>query len=351
MTSINKKTERVDWIDTAKGLCILLVVSHHMFANYGLYNEKGILTDTFYFLQSFRIPLYYILSGLFFKEYGGFLNFVIKKTNKILIPCLFFYFTLSVTTPWLLFIMGKDVFQLEGTSFMELLLSIIYKEGDYPNGPIWFLLCLFQINILFFIIHKTTSHSTNLLIILSCLIGTGGLLLSYFGINLYCNTDSAITGIPFFCFGYILRRKTEFISNKKPKYWEVLIFTTISLSIVFLLARNAEFNFNLFANKLTVYPCGILGAFSVLIISKCIGKIPCISYWGRYSIIILSTHYFFINLMDYTLPHSLNNWFVCLLLIMTSYFFIIPVFIKYLPYVTAQKDFLAIKQTNKQISY
>ena len=233
---------------------------------------------------------------------------------------------------------------------MELLLSIIYKEGDYPNGPIWFLLCLFQINILFFIIHKTTSHSTNLLIILSCLIGTGGLLLSYFGVNLYCNTDSAITGIPFFCFGYILRRKTEFISNKKPKYWEVLIFTTISLSIVFLLARNAEFNFNLFANKLTVYPCGILGAFSVLIISKCIGKIPCISYWGRYSIIILSTHYFFIYLMDYTLPHSLNNWFVCLLLIMTSYFFIIPVFIKYLPYVTAQKDFLAIKQTNKQIS-
>lgn len=346
MTS-NKETERVVWIDTAKGLCIFLVVSHHIFANYGMYSEKGILTDTFYFFQSFRIPLYYILSGLFFKEYGGFLNFVTKKTNKIFIPCMFFYITLSVIAPWLFFIMGKDVFQLEGTSFMELLLSIIYKEGAYPNGPVWFLLCLFQINILFYIVNKVSSHSIILLTILSCLIGTGGLLMSYFGMNLYCNTDSAITGIPFFCFGYILRRKTNFISNKKPKYMEVLICTTISLFVVFLFARNAEFNFNLFANKLTVYPCGILGAFSVLIISKCIGKIPCISYWGRYSIIILSTHYFFIYLMDYTLPSSLNNWFICLLLIMAPYFLIIPVFVRYLPYVTAQKDLLTIKQTDK----
>jgi fucose 4-O-acetylase-like acetyltransferase len=335
--------KRVEWIDTAKGICILLVVLHHLFANYGMYGDKGVLHDSYYFLQSFRIPLYYILSGLFFKEYGGIRFFIIKKTNKILIPCLFFYFTLSVMFPWLSLVMSKDIFHLGNTSLIELLLSIIVKEGNYPNGPIWFLLCLFQINIIFYIIH-VISGSMKSLMILCCLFGIIGLLLSHYGFNLYCNTDSALTGMPFFGFGYFLRNKTEFISEKRLKHLEVLVFATVSLLIVFLLARNAEFNFNLFANKFTVYPCGIIGGFSVLMISKNIGRIPCVSYWGRYSIIVLVTHYFLINIMDYCLPDCLNNWFVCFLIIMSLYFVIIPLFLKYLPYVTAQKDCIVIEK-------
>lgn len=40
-------------------------------------------------LRGMRMPLYFILSGLFFKDYGGFLNLLVKKANKILIPFLF----------------------------------------------------------------------------------------------------------------------------------------------------------------------------------------------------------------------------------------------------------------------
>ena len=38
-----------------------------------------------------RMPLYFTLSGLFFKDYGGLLPTFIKKCNKILIPFIFFY--------------------------------------------------------------------------------------------------------------------------------------------------------------------------------------------------------------------------------------------------------------------
>lgn len=52
--------KRIDFIDTAKGVCIILVVLGH----------SGIPID-FVGMNSMRMPLYFILSGLFFKDYGG----------------------------------------------------------------------------------------------------------------------------------------------------------------------------------------------------------------------------------------------------------------------------------------
>ena len=40
-----------------------------------------------------RMPFYFTLSGLFFKDYGGFRT-ILKKVNRLLVPFVFFY-TLS----------------------------------------------------------------------------------------------------------------------------------------------------------------------------------------------------------------------------------------------------------------
>ena len=42
-------------------------------------------------MHTFRMPLYFILSGLFFKEYEVFWGFLKRKTNKLLIPFIFWY--------------------------------------------------------------------------------------------------------------------------------------------------------------------------------------------------------------------------------------------------------------------
>ena len=87
------KENRIAYIDLAKGFCIALVVFYH---------SKGVLGVQYLidiFFVSFRLPLYFFLSGLFFKEYGSFQNFFIKKTNRLLIPFFFFYFCFSVLMP------------------------------------------------------------------------------------------------------------------------------------------------------------------------------------------------------------------------------------------------------------
>ena len=74
--------QRIEYIDLAKGLCISLVVLYHIHC---------FETTTETALQFFRMPLYYFLSGIFFKEYGGLAIFSIKKVNKLIIPFLFFF--------------------------------------------------------------------------------------------------------------------------------------------------------------------------------------------------------------------------------------------------------------------
>ena len=67
--------KRIEFIDLAKGVCILLVIMMHTDVNVDFPGLRGM-----------RMPLYFILSGLFFKDYVGFLNLLVKKANKILIP-------------------------------------------------------------------------------------------------------------------------------------------------------------------------------------------------------------------------------------------------------------------------
>lgn len=61
-----KSRPRVDWVDAAKGLCILLVVVGHAItelANHGY--STGIWADVNFVLGPIRMPLFFLLSGLF----------------------------------------------------------------------------------------------------------------------------------------------------------------------------------------------------------------------------------------------------------------------------------------------
>lgn len=54
-------TRRFDFIDFAKGICIILVVLVHMDI-YGIFYFSPAVSGAFF---SFRMPLYFIISGLF----------------------------------------------------------------------------------------------------------------------------------------------------------------------------------------------------------------------------------------------------------------------------------------------
>ena len=87
-----------------------------------------------------------------------------------------------------------------------------------------------------------------------------------------------------------------------------------------------------------------MGSLSVLLLCKCFGKVLILTFWGHYSLIILSTHYFILDLFRYVLYNTvIDVWWVTFIILMSLYFVLIPFLVKYLPYFTAQKEFISWK--------
>lgn len=66
MTSTGIESDRVGWIDYAKGLCIILVVMLHTTKNIEFWaGKEGFLHYVVVFAQPFRMPDFFLVSGLF----------------------------------------------------------------------------------------------------------------------------------------------------------------------------------------------------------------------------------------------------------------------------------------------
>lgn len=347
--SINvKNSVRLDFIDLAKGFCILLVVLTHVetYFNFNYPGEIG--------LKIFRMPLYFFLSGLFFKEYDGFVGFLKRKTNKLLIPFLFFFFTSSVCLPILLNMVGVHIRNAELIGWKTLFVLFHPSQRVFPNGPIWFLLCLFILNILFYSckivslkLHKNIQSL--FLIFISFTLGLIGHWLGRNHIPLLFYSDIALSAMPFFCIGYIFRKYTNLlVPNRFDKYnGLIIIFCAV---YTFIFAQGVSYINNGYCHPFIMYSCGLTGTIMIILIAKKIRKLPFISFYGRYSIIILCTHNLLLGAIVPIIKKFTSNSneligvLSVLILLFALYLIIIPLCLKYLPYVTAQKDIIPIKQ-------
>lgn len=334
--------ERIKFIDLAKGFCIIFVVFHHICVQT---DYKTVFDIP---MGSFRMPLYYILSGLFFKEYSGIADFTFRKINKLLIPFIFFYLITSFFIPLVL----NDYFEFKGlqNGISGALFAFVF-EDSYPNNPIWFLISLFETNMVFYVIviilKKVISPTYRLqfIILMSICIGALGFGFNVLNIDVPLYFDSSLSCLPFFMFGYILYRKTMFLyPNKYDKFNYVflvggLLFLLIFSEPIFVIQ-------NKYSNFLSFYLCGVIGTLCILILSKKIETFPFISYWGRYSIMILLTHNYIVRIIMILFKgFELNKaslTFLTLIITMFMYQILIPIMKRYLPYVTAQKDLIKL---------
>lgn len=333
--------QRIEYIDLAKGFCIILVVLVHIAAFYTYELPGG------NFFKSFRMPLYFCLSGCFFKAYSGFSDFLKRRINKLLIPFIFFYIFTSIGVPHFLFHVLKCNCSVLHPNQM---LTAIYNES-FPNLPIWFLLCLFEDCLIFYGIYRVSLKFPKYNILFLCIgtmiMGIIGLSLGILQINLPFTLDSAFSALPFFAAGYVVFRKTNLLkTNSFDKYLVPLII--IAFFLVWMLCEYYSFLLNSFTVRaaMVVYPCGLLGTYGTVMLAKLLKHLPLISYLGRYSIMVLVTHIHVLNLYAGILKHIglTGSYVVYLNLILTllSYLLLIPIMQKLLPHFTAQKDLIKV---------
>ena len=73
------KKKRIQYIDALRGFCMILIIMNH--CHFTFFNKEisQLLVNT-------RVPFFFFLSGLFFKQYSSFKEFCIKKLNQLVVP-------------------------------------------------------------------------------------------------------------------------------------------------------------------------------------------------------------------------------------------------------------------------
>ena len=326
--------KRIEFIDLAKGICILLIILGH----------TGFSVDV-PGLTAMRTPLYFTLSGLFFKDYGGFFKLLVRKVNKILVPFLFFY-TVSYMIFYLCNFLFPGLIVSDARGWTD-----VFTQNQYFNGPIWFLLALFWCNIAFCAI--TVNIKKEVYRFLSVLILFFiGYTVEKASVFLPCMLDAAMIGMPFFYFGYMLKKSPLLYSDTKIAYNLLLAVALFAIAyfiditfcpVIYFHDKKTE------GNLLAMALLACSSVVALLTLCKSIKRLPVVSYIGRYSIIPLCVHHLIyrpLQLVVRAIPllHDYENYVVALLTIAIC-IATIPLCVKYLPYVTAQRD-LIVKKTD-----
>ncbi len=130
---------RIEWIDIAKGIGIILVVAGHCF--YLGYS---------YPIYAFHMPLFFFLSGLVYndKKNTQFSSLLKSKARQILKPYVVFYIcglVVSLIVPlWRHLLISK-------TMLIELYTT---NSNNINNSSIWYLICLFVTFLLMYPLHQ-----------------------------------------------------------------------------------------------------------------------------------------------------------------------------------------------------
>lgn len=322
--------KRIQFVDLAKRVCITLVVFAHCGCPLPLLG-----------LEAVRMPLYFMLSGLFFKDYGGFFQLLVRKLNKLLIPFLFFYLTAYAV--YYLFEWAKPgLIVTPANGILD-----VFTQRQMFNGPIWFLLCLFWGNLFFCIIKQNLRQEYQRAVAVLLLAGVG-VTLGYNGVFVACLIDVSLTSLPFFYMGYLLNRTPILYPNKFDRY-SVLIaicFWIVSVIAHFTVGTpHISFLQNIInGNVLLAYIIPLIQVLAILFICKAVGHVPFLSYIGRYSIVLLVLHHMIYRPLALVIRHfdlpqpALLNALITILVCAA----LIEPCRRLIPWFVAQKDLVKI---------
>lgn len=260
--------QRNDWVDYAKALGILLVVYGHVAR--GVYNAGIAIPNSFYevtdsVIYSFHMPLFFFLSGLFFKnslsKRGG-LNLTFSKIDTIFYP-----FVL-----WSILQGSIEVF-LSNYTNGNLTFTEVFAFLWEPRGQFWFLYALFLFfiftTLLFFCLKKILPSSVNQLY----------LLLFILSIALYLN-QSLLPGIAlfryipdnlvYFIFGIVFSLYyKEGLLSKLPQL-SLITFMFVVLQIIF----HSVLDMNYSDKGILSLLLGLISILFIVSLSLCMAKNP-----------------------------------------------------------------------------
>lgn len=206
--------QRIIYIDLLKGFSIFLVVWFH--------TAHPSLID-----YSFRMPLFFLASAIFFKTTISLKDFISKKFYQLIIPYFFFY---TVYYIYLMFLWRysygswKDV---DFSVFWQMFDTHHRNDTSVVNPPLWFIMALLNMQILQFIGSRLICNRLVLLLI--------SVVISLFGFFYVWDKDTyfmfgrALPYYIYYCFGNLYGKDILEILEKGGTKSSVLLGSMVVL--------------------------------------------------------------------------------------------------------------------------
>lgn len=236
------------------------------------------------------MPLFFLIAGIFFKEYDSYFEFFSKKLRELIKPYLIFSAPLYLF--W--FFITRHFGQMKelNTSPIKTLLGIFIGKSEISSieygVPLWFLMCLFVVFNIYYFFKKVIKKEKYMVIIIILIIVLldNGLKELIKGIPFYLYTS--LVAILFFSLGNILKER---IIGLKPNF---LFF--IATFYIFIYLKDKNLNVSMLENEYSniyififIALLGIYNIFQIVKILK-LEKLVILVWLGKNTIPILCFH-------------------------------------------------------------
>ncbi len=294
---------RTQWIDSAKGLGILLIFFGHIYST--------ITPSALYvYIYAFHVPLFFFISGLTLKPGAGPLGDVVAKKLRTLIVPYLWYSLLG----YLFYVAGYFMAQHKGIRIEQFeyglwppLAGIFYGtigEGRLINGPLWFVMALFWTFLLGYLINTFIRQAVWQWVAVA-LLSAAGLWLAE-RVTLPFSGVAALSALVFFQAGYRFQTDGWLRQVSAHGHW-------LLLGALFVISLFSQVNgFVRFGEGVVGHPAWFLlfafaGLLSVVLLLKQFdGRTGWLAFVGRYSLSIMLIHMLVIKSVKVVLAGALH---------------------------------------------
>ena len=296
--ALSKK--RLDYLDLAKGIGILIVMLGH----FPVDGEPHISRQLYDFIFSFHMPLFFIITGIIFGynrkwEKQTFKELFIKKLKTIIYP----YFTLSAAA---LILQTLEMVFLHFGSPFDLQVTVIRTLTFRGYNALWYLPALFFSEIVFFALEKLRVNRFIFVAVTPVI--TSLLAVYVYPVVWQIGNESTLGNIFFLVFLYSVRAfltcvfiyagffAYKLLSSDTLDKHPVYVF---SAGLLLLTADIVLFRFNssinvcflMIGNPFLYYICSFSGSFAVILMCRAFPiKLRLMSFIGINSLVIMATH-------------------------------------------------------------
>lgn len=288
-------SKRIEYIDIAKGIGILLVVLGH--------NDFGYISPFGYkLIYSFHMPLFFFLSGYFLNTSIPFVAFLKKRFNSLLKP---YFFTI-----FLIYFMSLSFGKMGFSTVLQRIVKAMYASTIYIDWvQLWFLPNLFVVSLYAFLFFTILGKWNSRYVRWAALIATLGI--SSLVMNRFYPFELSILGkqyelfgLPFnfdliFLSGFFFILGSEVRQADFEKVFEspfILFGTgTLLLTLLLLFDMRSDFSIRIYDSYLINTLEATAGIVFVLALSRqielrTVKVASLLKYFGQISLFILIFH-------------------------------------------------------------